>query len=142
MGGYGLRLLLDTSVWIRGALSPSTIPGAIRKLLEAQIEAVGLSSISIWEVGKKHQQGKLPLQEDLLPWLRKALATQIEVLPITAEVVADATGLPEFPVRDPADELIVATARVNNLLLLTTDTKLKSYPHAKIKYFTPILNGE
>ena len=44
----------------------------------------------------------------------------------------------DFPVRDPADELIVATARVHKLTLLTTDTKLKDYRHARIRYFTPV----
>ena len=46
-------------------------------------------------------------------------------------------SLPDFPVNDPADELIVATARVHGLTLLTTDTKLKGYGHARIRYFTP-----
>ena len=45
----------------------------------------------------------------------------------------------DFPNRDPADELIVATARVRRLTLLTTDTKLKRYRHAQIRHFTPVL---
>ena len=44
-----------------------------------------------------------------------------------------------FPNRDPAYELIVATARVHRLTLLTTDTQLKNYRHAQIRYFTPLL---
>jgi PIN domain nuclease of toxin-antitoxin system len=44
-----------------------------------------------------------------------------------------------FPNRDPADELIVATARVHRLTLLTTDTQLRHYRHAQIRYFTPVL---
>jgi PIN domain nuclease of toxin-antitoxin system len=42
-------------------------------------------------------------------------------------------------VNDPGDELIVATARIHKLTLLTTDTKLKGYRHARIHYFTPVL---
>jgi PIN domain nuclease of toxin-antitoxin system len=52
-------------------------------------------------------------------------------------VVTDAMRLAQFPNRDPADELIVATARVQKLTLLTTDTKLKRYKHANIHYFKP-----
>ena len=51
----------------------------------------------------------------------------------------ESTRLPEFPVNDPANQLIVATARVHKLTLLTTDTKLKGYRHARIHYFTPLL---
>jgi PIN domain nuclease of toxin-antitoxin system len=59
-------------------------------------------------------------------------------LQLTAEIVADAMQLPDFPTRDPADELIVATARVHGLRLLTTDSKLKRYRHARVLYFKPI----
>jgi len=62
----------------------------------------------------------------------------IQLLPLTPEVVTEAVELPDFPNRDPADELIVATARIHKLTVLTTDTKLKSYRHARIQYFTPI----
>ena len=94
----------------------------------------GLSAISLWEVGKKHQIGKLELKQELSVWLKGALAAHIQLLPLTPEIVADAMSLPGFPVRDPADELIVATARVHKLTLLTTDTKLKGYRHARIHY--------
>ena len=47
---------------------------------------------------------------------------------MTAQVVTDAMRLPEFPNRDPADELIVASARVHKLILVTTDAKLKVIP--------------
>jgi PIN domain nuclease of toxin-antitoxin system len=72
-------------------------------------------------------------------WLKEAVAAHIHLLPLTPEIIADAMALPDFPVRDPADELIVATARVHKLTLLTTDSKLKSYRHARIRYFTPVL---
>ncbi len=78
------------------------------------------------------------MQHDLGSWLRGALAAHIHVLEITPEIVADAMSLPAFPNRDPADELVVATSRVHQLTLLTTDTKLKGYRHARIQYITPI----
>ena len=85
------------------------------------------------------QVGKLSLAKDLTGWFADALAPNIELLALTAEVVTDAMGLPEFPNRDTADELIVATARVHKLTLLTTDTRLKSYRHAPFK---PLFEGK
>jgi len=129
---------LDTNVWLRGAAEPATLPERIRRLLDARDGQFGLSAISLWEAAKKHQIGKLHLKKDLGAWSREAVAMHIQLLPLTPEVVTEAVELPDFPNRDPADELIVATARIHKLTVLTTDTKLKSYRHARIQYFTPI----
>jgi PIN domain nuclease of toxin-antitoxin system len=133
-----VTFLLDTNVWLRGVTEPMTLPEAIRKILSEREALFGLSAISLWEVGKKHQIGRLDLKMELRAWLREAVASSLQVLPITPEVVAEAMSLPDFPNRDPADELIVATARIHRLTLLTADTKLKNYRHARIRHFTPI----
>jgi len=134
-----VTFLLDTNVWLFAANDPDTLPEEIQALLSKRDAQFGLSAISLWEVGKKHQVGKLELKQELGAWLKGALAAHMNVLPLTPEIVADAMSLPAFPVRDPADELIVATSRVHRLTLLTTDTQLKSYRHARIQYFKPVL---
>jgi PIN domain nuclease of toxin-antitoxin system len=133
-----MSLLLDTGVWLRAVAEPETIPRRILTVLNLRTTIFYLSAISIWEIGKKVQIGKLQLSKDLRIWFRDALAENISVLPITPDIVVDAARLPDFPTRDPADELIVATARVHTLRLLTTDRKLKRYSHANIEYFKPI----
>ena len=135
-----MTYLLDTNVWLWAYLDTGALPEDVRAILDKRDAQFGLSAISIWEVGKKHQIGKLDLKQELGTWLRGAVAAHIHVLPLSPEIVADAMSLPSFPVRDPADELIVATARVHKLTLLTSDTKLKGYRHARINYFTPILH--
>lgn len=136
-----MKYLLDTGVWLRAYSATSTIPKPELELLKAKEQPFGLSAISLWEVAKKHQLGKLPLPLPLRDWFSHALGDNVQVLPLTPKVVADATALPEFPNRDPADELIVATARVHRLTLLTTDTALRKYRHAQIRYFTPTLSS-
>ena len=142
MGGDEVRYLLDTSAWMRSALNPDTLPAAIRAFIADPDELLGLSIFSLWEAAKKHQQGKLSLPMDLSHWLKVAVPPQVQVLPLTADIIVESTRLPEFPVNDPADQLIVATARIHKLTLLTTDTKLKGYRHARIHYFTPVLEKE
>ncbi len=139
MGRNEMTYLLDTNAWLFGYVNEGALPNEIQELLAARNAQFGLSAISLWEVGKKNQIGKLQLHQALGAWLKGATAANIQVLPITPEVVADAMHLPDFPVNDPADELIVATARVHRLTLLTCDTKLKGYRHARIHYFTPIV---
>ena len=136
-----MRYLLDTGVWLRAVNQPETIPSAPLRLLQTPREMFGLAAISLWEVGKKVQIGKLPLPKDLSGWFADALAPNIDVLMLSSAVVTDAVHLPDFPNHDPADELIVATARVHKLTLITTDTKLKNYRHARIHYFKPILKS-
>jgi PIN domain nuclease of toxin-antitoxin system len=139
MGGYEVRFLLDTSVWLMSALREQVLPADIRKIVADVDETLGLNIFSLWEAAKKHQQGKLPLPMDLPAWINAALPPQVRVLPLSADIVVESTRLPEFPVNDPADQLIVATARIDKLTLLTTDTKLAGYRHARIHYFTPVL---
>ncbi|MDQ6632727.1 MAG: type II toxin-antitoxin system VapC family toxin [Verrucomicrobiota bacterium] len=139
MGGDEVKYLLDSSVWIMSSLREQVLPSDIQKIVGDANEVLGLSVFSLWEAAKKHQQGKLLLPMDLSHWLKAAVPHHVHVLPLTDEIIVESTRLPEFPVNDPADQLIVATARVHKLTLLTTDTKLKGYRHAKIHYFKPSL---
>jgi PIN domain nuclease of toxin-antitoxin system len=134
--------LLDTNIWLRGALYIQTLPREVREILENPGLSLGLSIYSLWEAAKKHQKGKLPLPMDLSAWIKESLPQNVLLLPLTPEIIVESTRLPDFPVNDPGDELIVATARVHKLTLLTTDTKLKGYRHARIHYFTPVLEKE
>jgi PIN domain nuclease of toxin-antitoxin system len=142
VGGDEVTFLLDTNVWLFAANAPEVLPDTLHAILDRRDEQFGLSAISLWEVGKKHQIGKLKLNMDLGPWLAGALAAHVQVLPITPEVIASAMSLPDFPNRDPADELIIATARVHKLTLLTSDTQLRGYRHARIQHFTPLPQRE
>ncbi len=137
-----MKYLLDTGAWLRAVNRAHTIPSRTLRLLQAPREMFGLAAISLWEVGKKVQVGKLALPKDLAGWFADALGPNLEILPLERDVVTEAMRLPEFPVRDPADELIVASARIHNLTLITTDTKLKGYRHARVHYFKPLADRQ
>lgn len=137
-----MRYLMDSSVWIRSALQSQTLPPGVRKIVGDPEESLGLSIISLWEAAKKHQRGKLPLPMGLSAWIERALPAQVRVLPLSPEIIVEACRLPDFPVKDPADEIITATARIHRLILLTSDTKLRGYRHVRIQYFTPLVPAE
>src|SRR4051812_605634 len=130
--------LLDTSIWLRGTLFGQTLPEEARRIVSNPRLNLAISIYSLWEVAKKHQKGKLPLPLDLATWFKASIPQHVQILPLTPEIITESTRLPDFPVNDPGDELIVATARVYKLPLLTTDTALKGYRHARIHYFKPI----
>ncbi len=72
-----MTFLLDTNVWLFAANAPDVLPQEIRTLLDRDEAQFGLSAISLWEVGKKHQIGKLELNQELGSWLKGALAAHI-----------------------------------------------------------------
>ncbi len=93
---------------------------------------LALSAISIWEVAKKVSLGKLGLSIPIQEWMNRAANEKfIRLLPLSIAISLESTCLPGTFHKDPADQIIVATARVNNLTLLTSDQKIRAYPHVK-----------
>ena len=89
-----------------------------------------MSVISIWEISKKYQLGKLGLNRPFDDWLKDALALpDLQLLDLSHEILVESTRLPDGFRSDPADEIIVATARMLNVSLLTADEKLLNYEH-------------
>lgn len=82
------------------------------------------------EVARKEARGDLLFGMPLADWFRIALPqNRVKVIEISPEVSIDSTRLPEWDHKDPGDRLVVATARVHRLTVLTSDRKILSYPH-------------
>jgi PIN domain nuclease of toxin-antitoxin system len=63
-------------------------------------------------------------------WFEQALSYPgVQVLDITPEIAIESTQLPGEFHRDPADQLIVATARIYDCVVVTSDEKIVQYPH-------------
>ncbi len=123
-------LLLDTHIWLRylgisGALRAAALPS-----LQAA-EASGnlfLSVYSVWETAMLVRDGKLSLNTDIRPWTQQALALPgYSLLAFTPEVAIESVNLPEPVHKDPADHIIIATARVENLTLVTRDKQILAF---------------
>ncbi|MEX2382091.1 MAG: PIN domain-containing protein, partial [Opitutales bacterium] len=54
-----------------------------------------------------------------------------QILPISLDITEEAYSLPGEFHADPADRILTATARLEKLLLLTTDRRLHGYPHVR-----------
>jgi PIN domain nuclease of toxin-antitoxin system len=65
-------------------------------------------------------------------WLQQALACPgVQLLELTPRIVVESTRLPAPFHRDPADQLIVATARVHGVRVASADSKVLEYPHVE-----------
>lgn len=126
-----MKYVLDTNAWILAVESPAEIPADVLAVIGDMSNApLGLSAISPWEVAKKVSIGKLDLSLPLRSWLLRATKQEgLIVLPLSTEVSLEANSLPGTSHRDPADQIIVATARLYKATLITRDKRILDYPH-------------
>jgi PIN domain nuclease of toxin-antitoxin system len=120
--------ILDTHVWVWWMLGDSRLPARERAALDALPSGSrpGLCDISLWEVALLVQSGRLRLEDDLQTWLGIAASpATVELLPITAAVVLEMNRLPASFHQDPADRLIVASARAAERPLATHDARIR-----------------
>ena len=93
-----------------------------------QNEAVLLSAISPWEVAMLVSKGRLTLNRDVGEWIASAVSLPgIRLEPIRPEIAVASTRLSGNLNADPADRLIVATARYLSAVLVTDDANLLDY---------------
>jgi PIN domain nuclease of toxin-antitoxin system len=79
-----------------------------------------------------HAKGRLNFAVPLQEWFDNILAESgILVLPLTPRITVEAYSLPGRFHDDPADRMIVATARNHDCLLLTEDKKILDYSHVR-----------
>ena len=124
-------ILLDTHAWWWSLTEPENLSKtAIKTIRQTKSDQRMIASISIWEFAMMAAKKRIRLKVSLAKWLSRALKeTGLGVIEISPEIAIDASNLPGNFHKDLADRLIVATARVNNLRLVTKDEKMLSYPH-------------
>ncbi len=116
-----MKLLLDTHIWIWLLQNPSRLRFGLLEELKNEKNEIWLSPISTWEALTLHHKGRIRLHGDLNDWLAQATAGTQEA-PLTHEIALAARRLPIH--EDPADRILVATAQVLNLTLVTADERL------------------
>jgi PIN domain nuclease of toxin-antitoxin system len=120
-------ILLDTHAWIWWRTDPGRLStGAVSAIAEAN--TLGVSSISVWELGTLVRRGRISLDREVTHWVRQALADpRIAVLAPDADVALAAAQLDDSFPGDPADRLIYATARGAGARLLTRDDRIARF---------------
>jgi PIN domain nuclease of toxin-antitoxin system len=128
------RLVLDTHVWIWAAegLTANLGAEAIRVIEEAaRSSALAVSAISVWELAMLVKRRRLTLASAVSTWIEASLRPPgARIIPVGAAVALDSTQLPDFDHhKDPADRIIIATARRYGTLL-TCDEPLLAWAGA------------
>lgn len=123
-------VLLDTHALVWLVAGDGRLRLAARRCIEAaaQEQQLWVSAITPWEIGMLVAKGRLVLDRDVMDWLQAALALPgIRVAPLEPAVAVAGTRLPGELHGDPADRLIVATARHLGATLITADAALLAY---------------
>lgn len=127
-------IILDTHIWIWYTSEDPRLnePEAIF-IRDSVSDKIGVSAFSLWEIGKLHEKGRLELSVPLDDWFSKALFRPgITLLPLSPQIVVDSIQLPGTFHKDPGDQVIVATARIHDCVLVTYDKKILNYEHVKL----------
>lgn len=127
-------MLLDTHVWLwlmggEGGMKPSTI-----RVIEetASHGLVRVSAISVWEVAMLEAKGRIRLSKDCMTWVNEALrAPCLALIPLTPEIAVESSRLPGAFHGDPADRILVATARRHGAILVSRDKRILAYGKTK-----------
>ena len=126
-------VLLDTHVWWWSLTEPEYLSKiALESIANAKTDQRAIASISIWELAMMAEKNRIELKVSVSKWLSSAIKdTGIRVIDLSPEIAVESCWLPGDFHKDPADRIIVATARVNNSTLLTKDKKILDYPYVK-----------
>jgi PIN domain nuclease of toxin-antitoxin system len=126
-------LLLDTNAAIWITQNSKLADSAVEALDQAADEGVAIlvSPIIAWEVGLLVARGRIALPTNPDTWFQQLLdAPNTELAEMPAKVLIASSFLPSLSVRDPADRILVATAREFGLALVTRDRALLDYAEA------------
>jgi PIN domain nuclease of toxin-antitoxin system len=124
-------LLLDTHVWWWALNEPERLSQQAAESIEgAPRGTLRVAAISTWELALLAHKGRIVFDIEPQSWFERALGrASIELAPLTPQVALEAYRLPEPFHDDPADRIIVATARVLQATLVTKDQQIRDYPH-------------
>jgi len=114
-------VVLDTHVWVWMAAGDERA-GKLRGYAGRLI----LPAISVWETAMLAAKGRLKLKPDVDAWVAQNLEAPVELEPLSAEISIRSSRLGDFH-GDPADRLIVATALVLQMPLVTADQQIHAW---------------
>ena len=128
-------VLLDTNAVIRFASRAPMAKGAIAAIDAARAAGrLYVSPVSAWEIGllsRPRRAKPLHFAPDPKTWFARFMAQSgVREAPCTADVAIDSSYLPGAPPNDPADRLLIATARHLNVRLVTRDREIIAYARA------------
>jgi len=118
-----MRYLIDTHVFLWWLNDDKKLKELAQRAIENPNNQVYVSVATLWEISIKHTLGKLPLKTTLSEIIS---VSGFELLSITGTHVLELEKLPLLH-NDPFDRMLIAQTRVEQLIFITVDEKMKNY---------------
>jgi PIN domain nuclease of toxin-antitoxin system len=119
-----MKLLLDTHIWVWSVGPVDRLTRRVARAINDTRNELWVSPVSTWEIVLLYEKGRLKLEDGPDAWLKRAMTVApLREAPLTHEI-AMATRSIGLPHRDPGDRLLLATALVHGLTLVTADRNL------------------
>ena len=132
-------LLLDTHIWVWYVEDEvRRFSRRIERLVEGAVQRgdVVVSAISVWEIALLEAARRIELSIDVRAWVGRALAFPgVRLQGLSPSIAIESTRLPGPLHRDPADRILIATARLLGAALVTCDERILAYAkkgHVKV----------
>jgi PIN domain nuclease of toxin-antitoxin system len=121
-------LLLDTCAVLWLAIGEELTPQARDALASRNLR---VSPISAWEIANLVRKSRLAITLPVKSWFRQTIGQIDAQMPqLTVDILSDSCDLPGFPPHDPADRIIIATAREADMTIVTRDRQILEYSRA------------
>ncbi|MFY3590623.1 MULTISPECIES: type II toxin-antitoxin system VapC family toxin [Achromobacter] len=127
-------IVLDTHALVWWVAGDPQLSRPAREAIEAEAQdgEILVAAISAWEVAMLAKAGRLALTLDAGAWLDTvAEVPAIRFVPVDVRISVQSVDLPGEFHKDPADRIIVATARHYSVPLISADLKIRDYPHVQ-----------
>ena len=126
-------IVLDTHIWVWWVHGDTSLTDQqVAWLQQYETQGLGVCAISCWEIAKLVEYNRIVLPSPVDEWMGMALLYPgIRFLNLTPQIAIESTQLPAGFHKDPADQIIVATARIHNYPLLTVDARILDYEHVE-----------
>lgn len=125
-------ILLDTHalIWLVSHPKKLSVKAAAVIEEERKEKGIAISAMTVWEICMLIVHKRLELTMETEAWIAKVVSLPwLSVIPVDATIAEKSVFLPGEFHADPADRMIVATAMVNGLRLITSDQKIRAYRH-------------
>ncbi len=121
-------LLLDTCAVLWIAQGADMTPASRSAIVDRKLN---VSPISAWEIANLVRKGKIAATLPVANWFNQAVGKMAADLPpLSVEVLTGSCSLPGSPPDDPADRIIIATARQADMTVVTRDRQILEYSRA------------
>lgn len=126
-------ILIDTHIWVWWVSESKRLTLDLQESLLNNIQGgIGVSVISCWEIANLVERNRLEFGRPVRNWISIALGYPgVQLIGLTPDIAVTSTQLPGDFHSDPADRILVATARIYQIPLLTVDELIQAYPHVQ-----------